>query len=119
MSLKRGLLVFVLVALVLAACGGDGGSDKGGTKGFYESAISLNLPGGWEAEANDVGRSNGQIMLYSSKKAREAKSADDLPNNAVFGSILFGPLYDFELEDGPEGALRSYPLRLQRLFLQV
>ena len=108
MSLKHGLLVFVLVALALATCGGDDGSGKGGTKEFYDSAISLNLPGGWEAEARDIGRSNGRIMLYSSPKVREAKSANDLSDDAVFGSILFGPLYDFELEDGPEGTLRSY-----------
>ena len=33
---------------------------------------------------------------------------DDLPNNAVFGSILFGPVSDYELEGGPEGYLHCY-----------
>jgi len=108
MSVKRWVLVLILiVSVILTACGGDD-DDKGGTKEFYDGGISFNLPGGWTAEADDLGQSGGRITLFSSKKIREAESADDLPNKAVFGAIMFGPIYDFELEDGPEGSLRSY-----------
>lgn len=102
----RWALLVSLLLVLLAACGSD---DKGGTKTFYEGGISLDLPGGWMADADDLeGGDYGRITLYSSKKIREAKSADDVPKNAVFGAILLSPLYDFELEDGPEGSLRSY-----------
>lgn len=108
MSVKRWVLVLILiVSVILTACGGDD-DDKGGTKEFYDGGISFNLPGGWTTEADDLGQSGGRITLFSSKKIREAESADDLPNKAVFGAIMFGPIYDFELEDGPEGSLRSY-----------
>lgn len=108
MSVKRWLLVLILVALALAACGGGDDDDKGGTKTFYDGAISLSLPGGWTAEPDDIDQGGGRIMLYSSKKIREAESADDLPNNAAFGAIMVSPVYSFELEEGPEGSLRGY-----------
>ena len=106
MSTKRWLLVLgLIVSLILAACGDN---DKGGTKKFYDGGISLDLPGGWTAEADNIGQGVGRITLVSSKKIRKAESADDIPNQAVFGAILLGSVYDFELEDGPQGSLRSY-----------
>jgi hypothetical protein len=109
--MKRGYqLMFViglLVVLALAACGGDD-EDEGGTREFYDGGISVDLPGGWTAEAGDMSAGDSRIMLYSSKKITEAEDADDLPNNAAFGAILIGRVYDFEIEEGPEAALRSY-----------
>lgn len=101
------LVVGMLVAVGLAACGGDD-KDSGGTKKLYDGAIQVDLPGGWIIEEGDMSEGSGQVMLYSSKKIKDAESADDLPDNAAFGTIMFGPVYEFELEDGPEGSLRSY-----------
>ncbi len=107
MKAYRLALVLSLLLGLLVACGGD--DDKGGTKTFYDGGISLDLPGGWTAEADDLEDGGyGRITLFSSKKICEAESADDVPNDAVFGAILLSPLYDFELEDGPEGSLRGY-----------
>jgi hypothetical protein len=110
MALKRRgytlLAVLLLLSVSLTACGGD--DDKGGTKKFYDGAIAVDLPGGWTTDEQDASEGAGQIMLYSSKKIKDAESVDDLPDNAAFGTILISEVYDFELEDGPEGSLRGY-----------
>jgi hypothetical protein len=110
MSLKRNLYTLLaLIALLsvsLTACGGD--DDKESTKKFYDGALAVDLPGGWTTEEQTASGGSGQIMLYSSKKIKEAESADDLPDNAAIGTIFISKAYDSELEDGPEGSLRSY-----------
>lgn len=102
------LLVFVLLlSFGLTACGGDD-KDKTSTKKFYDGALSVELPSKWTTEERDASGGEGQIMLYSSNKIKEAESVDDLPDNAAFGTIFISQGYEGQMEDGPEEYLRGY-----------
>ncbi|MBN2304359.1 MAG: hypothetical protein JXQ72_07785 [Anaerolineae bacterium] len=101
-----GIVLALLLSVGLTACGGD--DDKGGTKKFFDDTLSIELPGGWTSEDEETGGGEGRVMLFSSSKIRSAESADDLPDNAAFGTIMVGRVYDSQLEDGPEETLRSY-----------
>ena len=103
----RLMFIMALMLVLLAACGGD--DEKSKTKTFYDGSVSITVPGGWVTEASDIGsRDYGRVTLYSSSKIREAKSSDDLPDNAVVGGILVSKLYDFETDKKPVDSLSSY-----------
>lgn len=117
-----GLMLVLMLAFVLAACGGDGDDDGGNSDGDNNSASSVALPQTITSEDPNFGGSltvsypegwvaqdaGGAVAVANSQEtldtAQAATGAPDMGDNAVFATIqALGPqMLSFFMDEGAE-----------------